>query len=121
MNMSKKPAFFQMYRNYETQFSMLSNEQIGVLMRALFAYVNRDEEPNCDDLTVRVLFSVFKDNIDREFGNYDKRCEQNRQNILRRYTTENERSQKEKEKEKEAEKEDEEEYSLAKPQDGLAP
>ena len=121
--MSKKPAFFQMYRNYETQFSMLSNEQIGVLMRALFAYVNRDEEPNCDDLTVRVLFSVFKDNIDREFGNYDKRCEQNRQNILRRYTTENERSQKEKEeekeKEKEKEKEDEEEHSLSNPQGGL--
>ena len=118
--MSKKPAFFQMYRNYETQFSMLSNEQIGVLMRALFAYVNRDEEPACDDLTVRVLFSVFKDNIDREFGNYDKRCEQNRQNILRRYTTENERSQKEKEeeKEKEKEKEDEEEYSLSNPQGG---
>ncbi len=123
--MARKPAFFQMYRNYETQFSMLSNEQIGVLMRALFAYVNRDTEPDFEDLTVRVLFSFLKDNIDREFGNYDKRCEQNRKNGLRKYATAGVRTQKEEEKEKEKEeekekeKEEEKENSLSKPQGGL--
>ena len=109
MNKNKLPSFFHLYLDNETQFEMLSYGQAGMLIKALFAYANRGEEPEFDDLTLRLFFSLLKNSMDREFENYGRLCEQNRKNINKRYTGVYDRRQEEKEEEKENEKENEKE------------
>ena len=78
---NKAPSFFHLYLDYDEQFRMLSDAQAGMLIKALFSYANDGEEPDFDDLTVKLFFSILKKSMDREFENYQKICEQNRKNI----------------------------------------
>ena len=107
----KKPNYFQLFIDNRAQFELLSDSQAGALMKALFSYADDGMEPDFKgDQALQIMFSFLSANIDREFGNYGKRCEQNRKNIGKRYTTVYETYQEEeKEKEKEEEKEEEKE------------
>ena len=96
---NKAPSFFHLYLDYDEQFRMLSDAQAGMLIKALFSYANDGEEPDFDDLTVKLFFSILKKSMDREFENYQKVCEQNRKNINKRYTGVYDRRQEEKEEE----------------------
>ena len=109
MTDNKLPNYFHMYLSNETQFEMLSDTQAGMLVKALFAYANRGAEPDFDDLTLKLFFSLLKNNLDREFDNYSKLCEQNRRNANKRYVTACDRIQEEKEKEEEKEDEEDKE------------
>ena len=100
---NKAPSFFHLYLDYDEQFRMLSDAQAGMLIKALFSYANDGEEPDFDDLTVKLFFSILKKSMDREFENYQKICEQNRKNINKRYTGVYDRRQEEKEEENEKE------------------
>lgn len=106
---NKAPSFFHLYLDYDEQFRMLSDAQAGMLIKALFSYANDGEEPDFDDLTVKLFFSILKKSMDREFENYQKICEQNRKNINKRYTGVYDRRQEEKEEEKENKDEEEHE------------
>ena len=106
---NKAPSFFHLYLDYDEQFRMLSDAQAGMLIKALFSYANDGEEPDFDDLTVKLFFSILKKSMDREFENYQKICEQNRKNINKRYTGVYDRRQEEKEEEKENKDEEENE------------
>ena len=103
---NKAPSFFHLYLDYDEQFRMLSDTQAGMLIKALFSYANDGEEPDFDDLTVKLFFSILKKSMDREFENYQKICEQNRKNINKRYTGVYDRRQEEKEEEEEKENKD---------------
>ena len=96
MTDNKLPNYFHMYLSNETQFEMLSDTQAGMLVKALFAYANRGAEPDFDDLTLKLFFSLLKNNLDREFDNYSKLCEQNRRNANKRYASACDRIQEEK-------------------------
>ena len=52
---NKAPSFFHLYLDYDEQFRMLSDAQAGMLIKALFSYANDGEEPDFDDLTVKLL------------------------------------------------------------------
>lgn len=106
---NKAPSFFHLYLDYDEQFRMLSDAQAGMLIKALFSYANDGEEPDFDDLTVKLFFSILKKSMDREFENYQKVCEQNRKNASARYAAACDRRQEEKEEEKENKDEEENE------------
>ena len=107
----KKPNYFQLFIDNREQFELLSDAQAGRLMKALFAYAESGELPELeDDQCLRIMFSFLRGNIDREFENYDRRCEQNRANAKKKYAVASDRIQEEeKEEEKEKEKEEEKE------------
>ncbi|MBQ1594493.1 MAG: hypothetical protein II105_02395 [Ruminococcus sp.] len=117
---NKAPSFFHLYLDYDEQFRMLSDAQAGMLIKALFSYANDGEEPDFDDLTVKLFFSILKKSMDREFENYQKICEQNRKNINKRYTGVYDRRQEEKEEEKENKDEEEHEEENEKENDGAS-
>lgn len=85
MTEEKKPKFFCCYLDNEKTLQHLSNEQMGALFRALFAYANRGEHSNIDDSLVNMAFTMISTQIDRDFQKYKAKCEKNRENINKRW------------------------------------
>lgn len=56
---------FKIYADYAEQLELLSNNQCGVLFRALIDYVNGKEAPAMDSIT-QMAFLFIKGNIERE-------------------------------------------------------
>lgn len=65
---------FLIYYEYEEQLSILSDEQLGILLRAIFKYEKYNEIPKLDGV-LQLAFMFIKGNLDRDREKYDKRCE----------------------------------------------
>ena len=65
---------FLMYLEYQELLEDLSNEELGVLMRAIFKYEKEGTEPNFKGL-LKMAFSFIKANLNRDREKYDRRCE----------------------------------------------
>ena len=70
---------FLMYLDYEEQFNLLSNEEIGILMKAIIHYEKTKEIPNLEGM-VKMAFSFIKTQLDRDREKYHKKCEKNKEN-----------------------------------------
>lgn len=55
---------FLLYTDRWKEIQMLSNEQCGILFKAIFTYVNTGVRLETNDLTLQVLFSVLTSQID---------------------------------------------------------
>ncbi|MCX4365077.1 MAG: DUF6291 domain-containing protein [Bacilli bacterium] len=93
--MDKKNSFI-MYLNYEDNFKLLSDKELGILMRGIFQYVKTGKEPNFNNVGLKMAFSFIKTNIDLDAEKYKKKCEKNR-DIARRRWEEEERKKTERE------------------------
>jgi len=70
----------------ETVFDNLSDEQAGQLIKAIFDYEIRREEPTFDDEMLQFVFdTVIKPKSDENMESYNKRCERQRSNVLKRW------------------------------------
>lgn len=65
---------FLIYYEYEEQLSILSDEELGQLIRAIFKYEKNNEIPKFDGV-LQIAFLFIKGNLDRDREKYDKRCE----------------------------------------------
>ena len=70
---------FLIYLDYEEQFNLLTDEQIGQLMRAIIKYERTREIPQLNGI-VKMAFSFIKTQLDRDREKYQARCEKNREN-----------------------------------------
>lgn len=70
---------FLIYLDYEEQFNLLTDEQIGQLMRAIIKYEKTREIPQLNGI-VKMAFSFIKTQLDRDRKKYEARCEKNREN-----------------------------------------
>lgn len=70
---------FLIYLDYEEQFNLLTDEQIGQLMRAIIKYEKTREIPQLDGV-IKMAFSFIKTQLDRDREKYEARCEKNREN-----------------------------------------
>lgn len=68
-----------MYLDYEEQFNLLTDEQIGQLMRAIYQYEKTREIPQLDGM-LKMAFSFIKTQLDRDREKYQTKCEKNREN-----------------------------------------
>lgn len=73
---------FLIYLDYEEQFNLLTDEQIGQLMRAIIKYEKTKEIPQLDGM-LKMAFSFIKTQLDRDREKYQAKCEQNRENAKR--------------------------------------
>ena len=73
---------FLIYLDYEEQFNLLTDEQIGQLMRAIIKYEKTQEEPQLDGV-LKMAFSFIRTQLDRDRQKYQKKCEKNRENGAR--------------------------------------
>lgn len=70
---------FLIYLDYEEQFNLLTDEQIGRLMRAIIKYEKTREIPQLNGI-VKMAFSFIKTQLDRDREKYEAKCEKNREN-----------------------------------------
>jgi hypothetical protein len=63
--MAKKKSFV-LYTEYAQQFAILSDEQAGKLIKAIFGYTEFGIEPEFDDGMLEVAFSFIKCYLDRD-------------------------------------------------------
>ena len=70
---------FLIYLDYEEQFDLLTDEQIGQLMRAIMKYEKTKEIPQLDGM-LKMAFSFIKTQLDRDREKYEKKCERNKEN-----------------------------------------
>ena len=70
---------FLIYLDYEEQFNLLTDEQVGQLMRANIKYEKSGEEPKLDGM-LKMAFSFIKTQLDRDRDKYNKKCEKNKEN-----------------------------------------
>lgn len=73
---------FLIYLDYEEQFDLLTDEQIGQLMRAIIKYEKTQEVPKLDGM-LKMAFSFIKTQLDRDREKYKEKCEQNKINGLK--------------------------------------
>ncbi|MFA6948197.1 MAG: DUF6291 domain-containing protein [Eubacteriales bacterium] len=81
--MAKSDSFI-LYLRYGNQLEMLTMEERGELITAIFAWV-RGEQYVITSAAVRMAFAFISEQLDFDLGKYEKRCAQNRENILKRY------------------------------------
>ena len=56
---------FLMYLDYEEQFNLMSDEEIGQLMRAIIQYEKTQEMPELDGV-LKMAFSFIKSQLDKD-------------------------------------------------------
>ena len=85
-----KPKSFILYPNQWEPLSCLSDEQLGRLFRHIFCWLNdesldlqKEEQLVGSDILLAFRFMRMQINIDLE--KYQKTCEKNRQNIMKRW------------------------------------
>ena len=77
--MTEKNSFL-LYQNFENQFSLLSMEDRGMLITAIFEYsrvgsVSAELSP-----IVQMAFSIIRDTLDRDNESYMEKCRRNAEN-----------------------------------------
>lgn len=77
--------YFCAYHSYLESMEPLGDAEIGRLFKALLVYSKTGAEPDLRG-NERFIFPTMKQQIDRDAKKYEARCEQNRQNVLQRYT-----------------------------------
>ncbi len=76
---------FVLYQRYQTQFELLTMEQRGQLITAIFMYADGQKVPEMTDAAVKMAFSFIAEQLDYDKGEYKKRCKKNSENIAKRW------------------------------------
>ncbi len=82
--MEKRKSFL-FYYDWGNFYDPLDNDRKAQLITATYRYAKDRTETDFDDLTLKVLFNVVKDTIDRDDEKYDKKCQKNRESIKKRW------------------------------------
>ena len=82
--MAKDKKGFVLYVDMKSTFDKLSDEKAGKLIKHIFAYVN-DENPECKDFIIEIAFEHIKQQLKRDLKKYEKTCNKNRENVLKRW------------------------------------
>ena len=76
--MADKSSFI-IHLNTAPQWRMLSNEQAGILIKALLLYSETGEQLQSDDGMLMMAFSFIKCQIDSDSEKYNARCKKNQE------------------------------------------
>ncbi len=68
----------------------LPDELAGVLFKSILCYGSTGELPKIDDKSLLALFNMFKAQRDRDKKKFEQKCEKNRENARRRYSSQSE-------------------------------
>ena len=69
--MAENKKSFVLYTDQRTLIELLNNEQAGVLLKHIFAYVN-DENPICEDQLINIAFEPIKQQFKRDLVKWEK-------------------------------------------------
>lgn len=70
---------FLFYLDYEEHLELLTDEQIGQLIKAMIKYEKTGDVPELKGM-VKMAFSFIKTQLDRDREKYNQKCEKNKEN-----------------------------------------
>ena len=70
---------FVIYTSFADKYKSMTNEQFGALIRGLIFYQSTGEIPEFDDMTVSVVFSVARYELDLINNKYDELCKKRKE------------------------------------------
>lgn len=76
--MAEKKSFI-LYLDYKMHFDLLTNEQKGILINALFEFAENGEVQKFEDKVVEMAFSFISVQMKRDKEKYDEVCERRRE------------------------------------------
>lgn len=82
-----KPKAFNFYLDYYINIEILTDEEVGQLVRSLLQYANTGEVPKMSKI-VKVAFAPMRKQMDEEFKNYEMKCKTNSENVKKRWEKE---------------------------------
>ena len=75
---------FLVFGDIEETLNELTDEQVGRLFRGMVSYHNTGEKPDFRDPSLKYAFIPIRQQMDRGAEAYQKKCEKNRANALKR-------------------------------------
>lgn len=70
--MAENKKGFVLYADQKCLFDALPSEKAGDLIKLIFAYIN-DEEPETDDLVLKIAFEPIKQQLKRDLKKYEEK------------------------------------------------
>ena len=84
-NIMKLKKSFVLYHDYWNWFRLLTDEELGKLIRAIFYYEREQTEPyDLNEKTI-IAFYMVKDTLDRDRAKYEAVCNRNKENARIRW------------------------------------
>lgn len=81
----KERKSFLFYYDWANIYEPLDDRRKAKLITATIRYAKDNTDTKFDDLTLKVIFNVIKDTIDRDSARYNERCLKNAENIKKRW------------------------------------
>ncbi|MBQ3567172.1 MAG: hypothetical protein IJA12_08330 [Oscillospiraceae bacterium] len=75
---------FMMYKEWEELFDALEPEEVSQLVKALFAFACRGEEPQLSG-ALKIAFITMRNAIERDGIKWEEKCERNTENARKRW------------------------------------
>ena len=76
---------FILYTSYKDAIMILSDEQAGRLLKAIFEYATTGVKIEIDDTAVKFAYMLIVSQIESSNRQYEKKCERNRENAAKRW------------------------------------
>ena len=77
---------FMLYCDQIEMIEMLSDEEAGRLIKAIYNYANdKTIDPELNDFSTKIVFVSIKKSLERNKIKYEKRCERNKINAEKRW------------------------------------
>ena len=89
---TKTPPVILLPMELLEDFELLNNEELGEIIKATFSYVDKKEKPKFKDRSLQFIFSKMKKICDDNFNRYQKICERNKQNAVKRWESKNQKN-----------------------------
>lgn len=84
MSMMGKRDYFPLFLRYRESFAGLTEEQVGRIILAAIDYAADGKTPRLSPVE-NMAFAFIRGDIDRAAQAYEERCEKNRQNVQKRW------------------------------------
>lgn len=80
---------FVLYTRYSDAILGMTDEQAGMLLKAIYRFVTTGEQEEIADSTARFAYRIIVSQIEQSNKQYEEKCERNRENIRKRWNTNN--------------------------------
>ncbi len=82
--MAKDKKGFMLYADQKEVVNELPDDIAGKLFKHIYSYVN-DENPETDDLLIKIAFAPIKHQLKRDLKKYETICRKNTENVRKRW------------------------------------
>ena len=80
----EKRQTIPLYRNWLLSAAMLSEKELGILIKCIVGYMETGEKPKeveqCNNIGIRLMFENFTISDDANFKKFIAQCERNKKN-----------------------------------------